>query len=746
MLGLELFHPLVAEWFAGKYGTPTKAQEGAWPRIATGENVLVTAPTGTGKTFAAFFWALDKLIRGGDEAWRPGTVRVLYVSPLKALNADIGENLLGPLEELKILFRSRGLTFPDLGVRTRSGDTPREERRRMLKKPPEILITTPESLNILLLSPAGKDLFSGLRCLILDEIHALLPEKRGTLLATGVEHLGLVAGEFQRLALSATLHDPREALAFVGGSTRKSGVLTPRPVCHVDAASPKRFDLALDYLGAAGEPAGETPWERLAERIKEIVRVHRSTLVFVNNRRAAEKLAHLINLGGGDKLVYAHHGSLSRDIRLEVETRLREGRLRGIVATSSLELGIDIGELDQVVLVETPFSVSSAVQRIGRAGHRVGETSRGLFLPLHGGDLAAAASMLPLVLDREIEPLKIPKNPLDVLAQAVLALCVDRVWKKEDLYGFLLRSYPYRDLPQEAFERVLDMLAGRYASSRVKELSPRLRLDDLTGTVQALPGARLTLYSKGGAIPERGYFKVKVQGSGAVLGEVDEEFVWERKIGDRFHFGSRGWKIASLDSQAVEVVPWEGPENIFIFYKGDATPSSFHFASRNAAFLEALDSRLGRPGLAEELVQSRRMSSDAAEALLSHLASQREATGTSLPHRHHLLVEHTLVPGSGEDLKEVVLHAPFGGAVTLPLALAVKALLSDAGLEAEVYADSSSAIFFLPGSDAEEVSFPALLKRLGAEDIKKLLFPRLAESGFFGARFRGKRRPGPPAS
>jgi ATP-dependent Lhr-like helicase len=395
---LEAFHPLVRRWFRERYGEPTDVQARAWPVISAGRHVLAVAPTGSGKTLCAFLWSIDRLASG---RWEGGTTRVLYVSPLKALNNDIQRNLLRPLGELRRVFTDHGEPLPELSVLTRSGDTPEHERRRMVRRPPEILITTPESLNLLVSSPRARDTFRGLRTVILDEVHAVASSKRGTHLMTAVERLVPLAGEFQRIALSATVDPPERVGAFVGGFRleRRQGAAyyLARPVELVRSAGEKRLEIQVRFPAAgappaagqghlAGAPRGwEEPfWDPFIRECLERIRANRSTLIFTNTRRHAEKVARLINELAGEPLAYAHHGSLSREIRSVVERKLKRGELSAIVATSSLELGIDIGELDEVLLLQTPFSVASALQRIGRAGHAVGEVSRGRLYATHG--------------------------------------------------------------------------------------------------------------------------------------------------------------------------------------------------------------------------------------------------------------------------------------------------------------------------------------------------------------------------
>ena len=537
-MGLDVFHEQVGRWFTQKVGEPTEVQALAWPRIAAGEHVLVTAPTGSGKTLTAFLWSLNQLLSG---AWSGTGVQVLYISPLRALNNDIQRNLLRPLGELERGFEDSGLPAQKIRVVTRSGDTPSTERQRMIRNPPEILITTPETLNILLTSKGGRSILGGLRCVILDEIHAAAGSKRGTHLITAVERLTLLSGEFQRIALSATVRPVEEIARFVGGQELVASpadgepVYRRRPVGVISSSVTKRYELEVESKLPPKDTAAVSPaeplsvWDPLIEDLRERVRENRSTLMFANSRRVTEKVTRLLNEGEDQDLAYSHHGSLSREIRAVVEERLKQGRLDAIVSTSSLELGIDIGALDEVILLRTPPSIAAAVQRLGRAGHGVGETSRGRFYPLFERDLLDAVAVVQGVQEQDIEEIRPVQGPLDVLAQVVLSMVAAEPWKLEDLYRFLRTARPYRNLTRQQFDLVLEMLAGRYADSRVRELRPRVSVDRLSGTVRARPGAARLIYTSGGTIPDRGYFHLRLHESKAKLGELDEEFVWERR-------------------------------------------------------------------------------------------------------------------------------------------------------------------------------------------------------------------------
>ncbi len=469
------FHPLIAEWFRKRFNRPTDLQAQAWPLIASGNHVLITAPTGSGKTLAAFLWAIHQLISG---RWPTGQTSVLYVSPLKALNNDIQRNLIGPLDELRRIFEQSNQSFPAIRAMTRSGDTSPYERRRMIRKPPEILITTPESLNLLLSSTVSRSALTSVLMVILDEIHAVAGTKRGVHLITAVDRLVPLSGEFQRIALSATIEPPDVVAELVGGFRRDenrrpaSGVI-PRPVRILRSSLPKQYEIQI--RSPEGVAEGRTDfWDPYVKEIKAIIQRNRSTLVFANSRRLCERLTHLINMDEESPIAYTHHGSLSKEIRMEVERRLKAGELKAIVATSSLELGIDIGVLDEVVLVQSPPSLSSAVQRIGRSGHRVGQVSRGTLFPTHPQDMVAAVVAAQSVLKHEIEPTRTVDAPLDVLAQVIISMAVTDTWDIDELFERLKTSCPYRNLDRRHFNLVLDMLAGRYAETRVRELDPRI--------------------------------------------------------------------------------------------------------------------------------------------------------------------------------------------------------------------------------------------------------------------------------
>ena len=753
MTVMSRFHPVVRDWFLGTFGRPTELQEHAWERIATGAHVLVTAPTGSGKTLAAFLWAVQNLLTG---AWTGGAVRVLYVSPLKALNNDIHRNLRTPLSQLAGAFR-RAAAAPAAEVRVavRSGDTPSSERRRMLRRPPEILITTPESLNILLTSRNGRALFTELQLVILDEVHAVAGNKRGAHLMSAVERLCLLAGELQRVALSATVNPPELAARFVGGYRRKPGfapadareeAYEPRPVEVVGSAVKKRYELDLLYTGGNGEQAeeqAETIWHALAAKLHREILAHRSTLIFTPSRRLAERIARLINElhDRPEPLAYSHHGSLSRELRRAVEAKLKQGELRALVATSSLELGIDIGVLDRVLLIGVPSLFSSALQRIGRSGHQVGAVSRGTLIPLSERELVDAAVLVEAVVAGDTEPLRPVEAPLDVLAQILLSMASGERLREDELYAALRCCFSYYTLTRSAFGSVLEMLAGRFAETPVRELQPRLYRDRISGTVTAKEGTAFVLYSSGGTIVDRGYFDLRVAGGGAKIGELDEEFVWERSVGDTFVFGSRSWRIESISHNNVLVDPIDGRTGMTPFWRAESQDRDFYCSERIGVFLERLagaDGRGGRrpasPSPAELEAAARRLArSGDARRLAELLERQRSETGVLWPHRRHLVVEHCrdLFDQSGN--RQIILHCLWGNRVNRPFAFALAAAWRRRfGLRLEFVSADDCIMLTVP----EEVSAAELLALVGSGNLEQLLREELEGSGYFGARFR----------
>jgi ATP-dependent helicase Lhr and Lhr-like helicase len=728
-------HPLISDWFYECYGTPTDIQAAAWPKIAAGAHLLITAPTGSGKTLTAFLWSIQQLL---TEQWTAGKTRVLYISPLKALNKDIQRNLAQPLTALSLRFQKAGQAIPAIRTATRSGDTEPARRREMIRHPPEILITTPESLNLLLSSASGQRLLTGLKTVILDEIHSVIDSKRGVHLITAIERLVPLSGEFQRIALSATARPLETVAAFIGGYQWSGDPQNPeyalRTVEIITSTACKAYDLKVVFPPdrAPGQPQ-DSVWDRLVPEFRRLIHQNRSTLLFTNSRKLSEKIAHRINQEEPYPVAYSHHGSLSRELRESVEHRFKAGALKAIVATSSLELGIDIGTLDEVVLIQSPSSITATIQRIGRSGHRVGEISRARLFPTHAIDFLQGAVLVSAVADHDIETIHPVRCPLDVLAQILISMTGTKTWDIDQLYAELRSSYPYHHLKRDLFERVLEMLAGRYAETRLRELSPRLSLDRLDNTATARKGALSTLYISGGTIPDRGYYQLRHQESGARIGELDEEFVWETSIGKVFTIGSQHWQVRRITASDVFVVPAAPRLLETPFWKSEPFNRGFQLSNRMASFLETIDSRLADPDLVPELEKAFRMDPTAAHRLIDFLQRQKEHTGSALPHRHHLLIE-VIDTGPGfTPGNQIVLHTLWGGQLNRPYALALAAAYE------EHFAEK---IDITPGNDAITLLLPdrtaieSLLSFVDNSNLEPLLRQRLEKSAFFSARFR----------
>ncbi len=749
---LDRFTPATRSWFEAAFAAPTEVQERGWESVARGAHTLMTAPTGSGKTLAAFLWCLDRLAVEPAPPARD-RCRVLYLSPLKALAVDVERNLRAPLAGIQRQAERLGLEVPDLTVGIRTGDTPSEQRRQMERHPPDILITTPESL-FLLLTSAARAVLTGLRWVILDEIHAVAASKRGSHLALSLERLSrLTTQDPQRIGLSATQR-PLELIGkFLGGG---------RPVEIVDAARPKSLAITIEVpvddmsdlqVGAApaqlasGNAAGlgdgppaprRSIWPAIYPRLLDLVLEHRSTIVFVNARRSAERLAARLNelaaegghlREGEPELVQAHHGSLAREQRTEIEDRLKSGRLRAIVATSSLELGIDMGAVDLVVQVESPPSVAAGIQRIGRAGHSVGETSRGTIFPKFRGDLLEAAVVVERMHAGEIEHTTIPRNPIDVLAQQIVAAVAMDEWTVADLHRLVTQALPFTDLSRRSLEAVLDMLAGRYPSDEFRDLRPRLVWDRTNDTLRARAGAQRLAVQNAGTIPDRGLYTVNLLSDGRRVGELDEEMVFETHPGETFVLGATTWRVADITQSQVLVEPAPGEPGKVAFWHGDgiSRPAELGRAvGRVSRELRAMPREDALARLRERSGCDER----AARNLLQYLDDQAAATG-AVPDDRTIVVER--FRDEVGDWR-VCLLTPFGGRVLAPWALALQARLRERfGIEVQTLSTDDGVAIHLP--DADRPLDPADLL-IEPEEIEDLVAAQLPGSALFAGRFR----------
>jgi ATP-dependent helicase Lhr and Lhr-like helicase len=700
MDSLGVFSPETRAWFEREFAGPTPAQAKGWPAIASGKHTVIQAPTGSGKTLAAFLYAIDRLSASPD-----GGLRVLYVSPLKALNYDVERNLRGPLAGLR----------SQLKVAVRTGDTPQKERQAMLRDAPDILITTPESLFLLLTSQA-RELLRTVETVIVDEVHAVAGTKRGAHLALSLERLERLAGGFQRVGLSATQRPLEEIGRFVAGS---------RPIELVDAGVAKQLDLEIvvpvEDMREPGEEANSI-WPSIYPALLELVRAHRSTIVFVNNRRLAERLALRLNELAEEEVARAHHGSLAREQRVVIEEDLKAGRIPCLVATSSLELGIDMGAVDLVVQVESPKSVARGLQRIGRAGHTLEAVSKGRIFPKFRADLLESAVVLQRMLAGAIEETQIPRNPLDVLAQQIVAICADEEIEVAELHRLVRGAYPFADLSRTQLENVLDMLAGRYPSDEFAELRPRIVWDRTAGVVRGREGARRLAVTNAGTIPDRGLFGVFVTDGGGRVGELDEEMVYEARAGQVIVLGASSWRIDDITRDRVLVSPAPGVPGAVPFWKGEGVGRPYELGAAIGKFSREL--------LAKHDPKIEGLDDRAAWNLLEFLREQERATGV-VPSDRTVVVERFR-----DEIGDwrVCILTPFGGRVHAPWAMAVAARLRESlGVDVQSIWSDDGIAFHLPESDAP----PATDQLLPAPDeLDELVLAEVGQTALFGARFR----------
>jgi ATP-dependent helicase Lhr and Lhr-like helicase len=794
---VAIFHPSVDEWFHAVFAEATAPQKRGWPAIARGESTLILAPTGSGKTLTAFLWSLNRLM---FEPVPPPAerCRVLYISPLKALAVDVERNLRAPLAGISNVASGKGVPFHAPAIAVRTGDTPASERAKFQRTPADILITTPESLFLLLTANAHESLRS-VETVIIDEIHALVSTKRGAHLALSLERLERIVrkGPLQRIGLSATQRPLDEVAKYLGGAqvrattkvtkTKLSKGKTQKPdfeesvheefeddhsvtyrdVTIIDASAPKQLKISVQtpvedmaQMGkpveqpsgpASQGPVAQSIWSSIHPKLVELIRAHRSTLIFVNSRRLAERLAGALNEIANEQLVRAHHGSLARAQRTEIEDLLKGGHLRALVATSSLELGIDMGAIDLVIQIEAPPSVASGLQRIGRAGHSIGQVSEGVIFPKYRGDLVACAAVTAAMRQGKVESSRYPRNPLDVLAQQLVAMASMERWNVDELYNTVRSSAPYAELSRPIFDGVLDMLSGRYPSDDFAELRPRVTWDRVNGTVMARQGAKRVAISNAGTIPDRGLYGVFLSGAEkdkARVGELDEEMVFEARAGETFLLGASTWRIDQITHDRVLVSPAPGEPGKMPFWKGEGPGRPIELGIAIGKLVRELRKR--EPGDAIATLESEHgLDALASANLVKYLEEQHAATG-AVPDDRTIVIEQ-----SRDDLGDwrVAVLTPFGSRIHAPWAMAATTRVRDeAGLDVEVmWSDDGFVVRYPDGERPPDTS----LLLPDPDEVERLVVRQLGSTAMFSARFREaagralllpRRRPGARAA
>ncbi|HET7826524.1 MAG TPA: DEAD/DEAH box helicase, partial [Anaeromyxobacter sp.] len=666
---LETFHPLVQRWFERRFGDPTEPQALGWPEIAAGKDVLVSAPTGSGKTLAAFLYALDGLLRDALEGALPAETRVVYVSPLRALSNDVHRNLEWPLAELEADAVAEGQPAPGIRVLVRTGDTPQSRRQTMVRHPPHVLVTTPESLYLLLTSERGRAMLGSVRTVIVDEVHAIARDKRGAHLALSLERLEALARRRpQRIGLSATVNPVEEMGRFLVGTERVDRAGKPR-CAIVEAGLRRTFDLAVEIpKDELSSVASNDLWRETYDRVAELVKAHRATLVFVNTRRLAERAAHALAERLGDGQVAAHHGSLSRARRLHAEERLKSGAIRAVVATASLELGIDVGDVDLVVQLGSPGALHVGVQRIGRSGHVKGGVPRGRLFPMSRDELLECAALVRGVRRGRLESIRVPDAPLDVLAQQLVAEASAGPIHLDHLYALARRAWPYRDLSRPAFDAVVDMLAEGIATGPGRTTA-LLHRDAVNGRVRGRRGARIAALTGGGAIPDTSQYAVVAEPDGFTVGQVDEDFAVESLAGDVFLLGNTSWRIRRIEAGIVRVEDAHGAPPGVPFWNAEAPGRSRELSAEVSELREDLERRLDdRDAAIRWLAEEGAMPEAGARQAVEYVAAARGVLG-AVPTQRTLVAERFFDEAGGMQL---VVHAPFGARTNRAFGLALR--------------------------------------------------------------------------